>query len=119
MRIMTLSCCGFKFPTTTSQTANCTSFFFLFFFFSLGICSVFVLLILLVYSDIELNPIDLIFTNHQNLVRESGMHPTLNSKCHHQIIYYKLNLKIEYPPPNTHEIWKYTSVENNYNKSLY
>ena len=29
------------------------------------------------------------------------MHPTLHPKCHHQIIYSKLNLKIECPPPCT------------------
>ena len=38
--------------------------------------------------------IDLIFSNQSNLIMDSGVHPTLNSKCHHQIIYAKLNLKI-------------------------
>ena len=39
------------------------------------------------------------------------MHPTLHSKCHHQIIYSKLNLKIEYPPPYTRKIWNYSRSE--------
>ena len=41
--------------------------------------------------------IDLIFTNQPNLVTESGVHPSLHSKCHHQIVFAKLNLKVEYP----------------------
>ena len=33
--------------------------------------------------------IDLLFTNQQNLITDSGVHPSLHSKCHHQIIYGK------------------------------
>ena len=36
--------------------------------------------------------IDLIFTNQPNLIMDSGVHPSLHSKCHHQVIYTKLNL---------------------------
>ena len=42
---------------------------------------------------------DLIFSNQPNLITDSGVHPKLHSKCHHQISYSKLDLKIEYPPP--------------------
>ena len=31
--------------------------------------------------------IDLIFSNQPNLITDSGVHPTLHSKCHHQVIY--------------------------------
>ena len=55
--------------------------------------------------------IDLIFCNQPNLIMDSGVHPTLHSKCHHQIIYAKLNLKIEYPPPYTRKIWNYSRSE--------
>ena len=55
--------------------------------------------------------IDLIFSNQPNLIMDSGVHPTLHSKCHHQIIYAKLNLKIEYPPPYTRKIWNYSRSE--------
>ena len=41
--------------------------------------------------------IDLIFVNQPNLVIDSGIHPSLHQNCHHQIIFCKLNLKIEYP----------------------
>ena len=38
--------------------------------------------------------IDLIFINQPNLVTESGFHPSLHPKCHHQIVFAKLNLKV-------------------------
>ena len=40
-----------------------------------------------------------------------AMHPTVHSKCYHQIIYAKLNLKIEYPPPYTRKIWDNNHAE--------
>ena len=51
--------------------------------------------------------IDLIFTSHQNLVMESGVHSSFHPNCHHQITYAKFNLKIHYPPPYKREIWHY------------
>ena len=51
--------------------------------------------------------IDLLFTNQQNLIIDSGIHPSLHSNCHHQIIYGKFNLKIFYPPPYESHIWHY------------
>ena len=54
--------------------------------------------------------IDLIFRSHQNLVMESGVHPSLHPKCHHQIAYAKFNLKIHYPQPYEREIWHYGQV---------
>ena len=43
--------------------------------------------------------IDLIFMNQNNFIMNSGVHASLHPNCHHQIVYAKLNLKIEYPPP--------------------
>ena len=51
--------------------------------------------------------IDLLFTNQQNLITDAGIHPSLHSNCHHQIIYGKFNLKIFYPPPYERHIWHY------------
>ena len=42
--------------------------------------------------------IDLIFTSQPNLISESGVHASLFPRCHHQIIYAKVNLKVYYPP---------------------
>ena len=55
--------------------------------------------------------VDLFFTNQPNLIRDPGMHPTLHPKPHHQIIYSKVNLKIEYPLPYTPEISGYSKDE--------
>ena len=38
--------------------------------------------------------IDLVFTPHQNLEVESGVHSSFHPNCHHQITYAKFNLKI-------------------------
>ena len=49
--------------------------------------------------------IDLIFTNQPNLVTENGVYPSLHPKCHHQIVFAKLNLNVEYPPLYERLIW--------------
>ena len=41
---------------------------------------------------------------------ESGVHSSLHEKCHHQITYAKLNLKIYYPPPYEQEVWHYQNA---------
>lgn len=49
--------------------------------------------------------IDLIFSSQSNFIRDTGIHTTLHPKCHHQLIYSKLNLEIEYPPPCARKIF--------------
>ena len=49
--------------------------------------------------------IDLTFVNQPNLVVDSSIHSSLHLNCHHQIIYCKLNLKIEYPTIYASELW--------------
>ena len=53
--------------------------------------------------------IDLIFISHPSLVMECGIHPSLHSNCHHEIIYAKFNLKIPYE----REIWHYRKANTN------
>ena len=55
--------------------------------------------------------IDLIFTNQQNIVMKSGIHPTLHLKCHQQIIYLELNLKTEYSSPYIRDFWDNNNAE--------
>ena len=55
--------------------------------------------------------IDLIFVNQPNLVIDSGIHPSLHQNCHHQVIFCKLNLKIEYPPTYAREVWDYGKAQ--------
>ena len=53
------------------------------------------------------------------MVMDSGAHSSLHEKCHHQIIYSKLNLKIEYPPPYIRKIWDYNRTEtDSINRSI-
>ena len=42
--------------------------------------------------------INLIFTNQLNFMIDSGVHLSLHPNCHHQIVFSKLNLQIEYLP---------------------
>ena len=51
--------------------------------------------------------IDLLFTSQNNLITDSGVHPSLHSTCHHQIIYGKLNFKAFYFPPYERHVWHY------------
>ena len=55
--------------------------------------------------------IDLIFSNQPNLVRDSGIHLSLYSKCHSSIIYSKLNSEINSAPLYTLEIKDYNRAE--------
>ena len=58
--------------------------------------------------------IDLTFTDQPNLVVNCGTHASLNSKCHHQITHFKLNLKTEYSPAYERLVWDYrkTNIES-------
>ena len=49
----------------------------------------------------------LILTSQPNLVMESGIHPSLHSNGHHQIIFAKWNLFIFYPSPCERTVWHY------------
>ena len=55
--------------------------------------------------------IDFIFTNQPNLVIETGVHPSLQINCHHQIVYCKLNLNIKFPPPYERLVWDYNKAD--------
>ena len=57
--------------------------------------------------------IDLIFTNQPNLIFESGVHPSLSTRCHHQIIYAKISFEIYLPPSYTREVWHYKYAQTN------
>ena len=58
----------------------------------------------------------LIFTDQPNLMVYSGAHPSLHNNCHHQITFWKLNLKIEYPPPYECLVWDYIKVNTNFTR---
>ena len=58
-------------------------------------------------SNTSSSSIDLIFTSQPNLITDSGVHSSLHSNFHHQIVFSKFNLHILYPPPYLREIWHY------------
>ena len=58
-------------------------------------------------SNTSSSCIDLIFTSQPNLITDSGVHSSLHSNCHHQIVFAKFNLHVVYPPPYLREIWHY------------
>ena len=41
----------------------------------------------------------------------SGVHASLDSNCHHQIIHTSFNLNISYPPPHQRLIWDYKKAD--------
>ena len=56
--------------------------------------------------------IDLIFTSQPNLVRNSGVLASLHSNCHHNIIFVKFDLNIEYPPLYKRLVWIYDKANS-------
>ena len=51
--------------------------------------------------------VDLIFTDQSNLITDGGTHPSLHPNCHHNITFYKINLKITYTPPCRRLVWDF------------
>ena len=60
--------------------------------------------------------IDVIFTSQPNMVIDSGVHASLYSNCHHQIIYAKFDLKIFYPPPYMRTVWQFKHANSDHIK---
>ena len=57
--------------------------------------------------------IDHIFSDQPNLVVDIGVDPSLHVKRHHQIIHYKFNLMIVYPPLYERLVWDYKRANTN------
>ena len=54
--------------------------------------------------------IDLIITDQPNL--DSGIRPSLDPYCHHQIIYGKINFRVPRPPPFERKIWHFNRANS-------
>ena len=52
----------------------------------------------------------LIFINQTNFIKDRGVHASLHTNCLHQIVYAKLNLKIEYTPLYERLVWDYNKT---------
>ena len=55
--------------------------------------------------------IDLIVTDQPNFFVASGVHPSLDEHCQHQIIYGKLNVSLLSPPPYRRAIYDYSKAD--------
>ncbi len=51
--------------------------------------------------------VDLILTNNPQIFVNSGVIPSPDDHCKHQIIHGNLNLSVPCPPPYERKIWKY------------
>ena len=45
------------------------------------------------------------------MIVDSGVHPSLHPKCHHQITYCRSNVTVEYPPPYEKLVWDYIKAD--------
>ena len=55
--------------------------------------------------------IDLIFTSNPSFISASGVELSLYEKCHHTLIYGKINFNVPLPPPYIREVWDYKNAE--------
>ena len=60
--------------------------------------------------------IDLIYTPQPNMIMDSGVHPSLHSNCHHQIIYVKFDLKVFYLLPYERTVWYFSQTNSDHIK---
>ena len=56
--------------------------------------------------------LDLIFNDQPNLSINSGVHSSLHSNCHHQIVHSSFNLNIHYPAPYQWLTWDYKKADS-------
>ena len=56
------------------------------------------------------------FTDQPNYVIDSGNHTSLNKNCHYEILFCKLNLQVQYPPPYQRLVWNFEKSNNDANK---
>ena len=50
-------------------------------------------------------------TDESNLFVHDGVHPSPDKHCHHNIIFGKMNLSVQHPPPYKRKIWGYSKAQ--------
>ena len=71
--------------------------------------------------------IDLTFCTNLNIISKHGVDVTVFDKCHHDIIYGKINIRVPQLPTYVREVWDYrkANVDNikkaisNFNRKKY
>ena len=58
--------------------------------------------------------IDLIFCTNQSVISNHGVDVSIFDKCHHNIIYGKINIRVSLPPTYVRDVWDYekANIEN-------
>ena len=58
--------------------------------------------------------IDLLFCTKENTVSNYGVDVSIFDKCHHNIFFGKVKIRVPFPPVYIHEVWNYSqaNVEN-------
>ena len=58
--------------------------------------------------------IDLIFCTNQSVISNHGVDVSIFDKCHHNIIYGKVDIRIRFPSSYVQEVWDYkkANIEN-------
>ena len=63
--------------------------------------------------------IDLIFCTNQRVISNHGVDVSIFDKCHHNIIYGKINIRVPLPPTYVREVWDYQKANiKNINKAI-
>ena len=55
--------------------------------------------------------IDLIFCTSQNLISKYGVDASIFDKCHHNIIYGKIDIRVPLQPKYVREVWDYSKAD--------
>ena len=51
-----------------------------------------------------------------DMVMDSGVHASLHSHCHHQLIFAKFDLKVFYPPPYERNVRHFSQANSDHKK---
>ena len=63
--------------------------------------------------------IDLVFCTNQNVISNHGAYVSIFDKCHHNIVYCRINICVPLPPIYVREVWDYEKANiENINKAI-
>ena len=60
--------------------------------------------------DNSMSCIDLIFCTNKNIISNHGVDVSIFDKCHHNIIFGKIDIRIPLPPVYVREVWDYSKA---------
>ena len=65
-------------------------------------------------ANSSMSCIDLVFCTNLNVISKHGVDVIIFDKCHHDIIYGKINIRVPLPPTYVREVWDYrkANVDN-------